>query len=748
MAAVPAQLPDLALEPAHGPGVNVPLAAPLMPPLPLAPALAPPVRVTSFAQLYGDESKDPCNRRYERIMTRFDAAQLNAPASAELLQQVVSLGENTLQAYLFCANTAVEPRIYCAHAPSRFVSSLEGITTPWDNKSFAFLGDLVQNLILTIQFPDHAIEEITVHAKAVDYMLQNLDELAGHPVFVPVDPTLNDPTVQEITTRRFMYLPAAYVPLFLSASGYSVRQTWNLLYPALQQRHELVTCAPLLRWLQAASMGTQEQPMQIAPPSVSILMVAPPADESLLAQRNRILHTLLPGLSAPPQTLELALNHMAAALIAQMNDTRQARDQKAALEQEPKLPSSRFMVMLPVLLEYLQIPTEDDLPDLWHRWANCTKKQEVQVLRDVLDGYARSADAFSPLVPIVTPRLVQDLLSFTFLGQSANDIRTGLHPFIITDGNAEFRQTNAEIARLYGLINAGDATCSLADLETLTAKEVRSVPLSYWELEKSLGMFGNLVGVVLGATHPLTASFRDFWKLLQTNVKEDLHAALEYKAFVKPAHILRSLQLTFYTWFAHKRAHLTPPTPDMKTIVHQIVMQVYILPHLPPQLYQLAYPKKPSLPGAASVSSGSTPHTSTTGSSSYASSAASSNGSMSGGSTISGLTVPTLPPPQTRGSAVFNLTLNATLQQLLPTNIKLKDLIGTLMPPSFESGGEMCLSYLVRNTCWTNCRRAAGHRGTLTPQEQQRLEQYITAQKQVYAAKRQHATSAATTGSG
>jgi hypothetical protein len=86
---------------------------------------------------------------------------------------------------------------------------------------------------------------------------------------------------------------------------------------------------------------------------------------------------------------------------------------------------------LPVLLEYLQMPTEDDLPDLWHRWANCTKKQEVQVLRDVLDGYARSADAFSPLVPIVTPRLVQDLLSFTFLGQSADDIRTGLHPLLL-----------------------------------------------------------------------------------------------------------------------------------------------------------------------------------------------------------------------------------------------------------------------------------------------------------------------------
>jgi len=67
MAAVPAQLPDITLEPAQGPGANaiqVPLAAPMMPPLPVAPALAPTVRVTSFAQLYGDESKDSCHRRY------------------------------------------------------------------------------------------------------------------------------------------------------------------------------------------------------------------------------------------------------------------------------------------------------------------------------------------------------------------------------------------------------------------------------------------------------------------------------------------------------------------------------------------------------------------------------------------------------------------------------------------------------------------------------------------------------------
>jgi hypothetical protein len=71
---------------------------------------------------------------------------------------------------------------------------------------------------------------------------------------------------------------------------------------------------------------------------------------------------------------------MAAALTSQTNDTRLAREQKAMLEATPKQPSDRFTVTLPVLLDLLLNQSEANLPPLWHRWANCTKKQDVQVL--------------------------------------------------------------------------------------------------------------------------------------------------------------------------------------------------------------------------------------------------------------------------------------------------------------------------------------------------------------------------------
>jgi hypothetical protein len=42
----------------------------------------------------------------------------------------------------------------------------------------------------------------------------------------------------------------------------------------------------------------------------------------------------------------------------------------------------------------------------------------------------------------------------------------------------------------------------------LKAKEVQSIPVSYFELERNLGMFSNLLGTVLGTNHALTLAYR------------------------------------------------------------------------------------------------------------------------------------------------------------------------------------------------------------------------------------------------
>jgi PAS domain-containing protein len=683
-------------------------------------------RANSFSQVYADEALDPCSRNYQGVMTRFDANRPDAINSVDLFAQVIGLGDNQLQAYLICGiSVGLGPRIYCLHLPTKFLPALDGRSSPWDNLSFAFLGEVVQGQATNVVFPREAFDAVTTWVPALEYMEGHLATLTpDSPLFPPREP--NDQDAEEIATRRLMYLPAVYVPLFLNASGYTPKQAWEILLPAVTQRQEREICRPLLSWLQVASTGVALAAQQMGDPTTALPLCSPPADEVLMKHRLRVLHHVLPALTGPTPSLETALSQMASALITQTNDNRLVRAEKEAAEAEPKLPSSKFKDSLPVLLDALQIADERNLPPIWHKWSNCNEKQELQMLKETLETFARSPQAYSATVPIVTSKMTQDLLAFNFVGDSADDIKMGFHPFIVTDGNAEHRQANRELARLYGYLQSGEASISLADLETLQAKEVRSVPLTYWELEKALGAFGNLTGVVLGDTHPLSIAYRAMWTLIQSTLRDDLHAAIEYRAYVKPTHVLLSIQLAFYHWFAYRRSRLTPPAPDLAAMIHQILMQVYVLPHLPPALYTLAYPKR-SAPHNTSGDA-SVPGIVATGSASNSSSSGAH--SSDGASTISGLTgssAATLIPPGGRGAYISNLAPLASIKALDKPNVKLRDLIGTTSPPKMTDGTEMCLSYHLRGGCWSNCRRAKHHGMPLSPVEVQRLEQYITA---------------------
>ncbi len=250
------------------------------------------------------------------------------------------------------------PRIYCLHFPTKFYASLEGNPSHWDNLRFAFLGEVLQGHITSVLLPNDAFATVTVPTKTQAYILQHLDVLtAASPLFPPVQ--LGDADVEKISTQRLMYLPAVYVPLLLSAGGYSIKQVREKLYPAVMQHQELGICEPLLKWLQVASTGTAiaGEPA-MGDPAISSPLCAPAADEVLLTNRLHILHQVLPALHTPPESLEVAFSHMVTALILQTNETRLHREQKSAADLEPKLPSDKFSVTLPILLEYLQIADE------------------------------------------------------------------------------------------------------------------------------------------------------------------------------------------------------------------------------------------------------------------------------------------------------------------------------------------------------------------------------------------------------
>jgi hypothetical protein len=144
---------------------------------------------------------------------------------------------------------------------------------------------------------------------------------------------------------------------------------------------------------------------------------------------------LLPGLFQLSDGLENAISTMATAIVQQTDESRTARETKQIEDKTPKLPSTvdKFKHTIHILLRLLNLDDEVEHPVLWHEWANCGKKQELAIIRDLLDSYAQSQDRFIPKSPIMTLKLVQDLIAFTLVGDHRDEVSTGLSPFNVIE---------------------------------------------------------------------------------------------------------------------------------------------------------------------------------------------------------------------------------------------------------------------------------------------------------------------------
>jgi hypothetical protein len=268
---------------------------------------------------------------------------------------------------------------------------------------------------------------------------------------------------------------------------------------------------------------------------------------------------------------------------------------------------------------------------------------------------------------------------------------------------------------------------NLSDLDALQKREIKTVPLCFFDLERSLGLLGNLLGVILGNDHVITIHYRQFWSLLSHSLRDELRDHVDIQSSIRPAHILRSVQLVIHSWFAARRLNLLPPPPPFVDILFRIQMASYQLPTLPGIYHKLTYATKaPSGTPTTSLSS------STAGSSDL--STLSDSIRQGPAQTVMGHSVRPAPASTNTKTFVRNPDPDATLQALIPAHLQLRNVIQSDTVPLNDAGHPMCLSYHLRRGCWSQCKRAQDHGRQLSGAERQRVVNFVSAQLRKLAA--------------
>jgi hypothetical protein len=102
--------------------------------------------------------KDPLRASYATsVLLHYDTSGPDKQDATTLLQ--MTIGNPTVPtAYLCCTSLNGSPHIDVLYMPSKYTPALDGCTTPWDNKLFGFLGEILRETAMIVPIPTTALD--------------------------------------------------------------------------------------------------------------------------------------------------------------------------------------------------------------------------------------------------------------------------------------------------------------------------------------------------------------------------------------------------------------------------------------------------------------------------------------------------------------------------------------------------------------------------------------------------------------
>jgi hypothetical protein len=671
----------------------------------------------TYTEYFTLETSDPYQGVYGPVLREY-RTEFAAPNHMALTDMAARADVCQPMAFIALIRDHAEEagRSLMVHGVHKYPSTV-GIPSEWDDKIYAFAGDVDDGDITTIAFEDDCFTKTRGELYTnVPSSYNRMDELWGAE---PDDELLGpfedeDALIGASRTRHIMYVPPKYVPI-IANRRLSPKELWFELVGTIRADGAEEDCEELVKWCMLAAIREDD-----TLPSASLMTapMIPLSDRRLKTHRKWLLHQQLPALRREqPATGATAGTEQLVNFVGQMvNEHKEARlqaQERSDLARGPKLPSTYWGVeACRVLCTLCNVGSEMELPQLWLSLADAGKRDRL-AMEMVITDIARQKGQVE-LAPIVTPELVKRLIGLRFDGDNVEDLGVGMQPFAITI--SDYTSTTGEVlaiqarqrAEEYDLIADGSITTSLADAKALRGAGKASLVRDFAHARALLQAQNILHHAMLGPEHVLTREFQGF---VTAYSNRELYyqgrLTLAASPLLGPATLLRYVQLRLVHWYRefHVDGALPDQPPDLKGMLRKLSYgDDSWLPRIP-----LSYAQ--AITGSGTGGGGGPKG----------------RPKVGGGSVVSDLTTPTTAESNSSGSSatrtpkarhlVYNQPgVNSIFAKFAAKiqNIKIAEAIATAGsdPPLLVRDGNstpMCCVWHLKGQCWANCPRAADH---------------------------------------
>ena len=645
----------------------------------------------TYTELYGT-MPDVLEGDYANFMAPFAATSPEQPA--DLRDIVLSSSGLVPNVYLAVVNDP--PSIQVIHRPTRFAPTL-GVNSQWNGQIFAFTGDVGPgNQIPLVSFPPDAFTrtvEVTIPTN--DQVEAQWLAAAGADCMGPFQQ--GDADTRRIRVRKVMAVPPAYASLCLSRVSFTLREGWTDIAGLVVQDGNADACRPLIDWLTVA--GTF-RPAAVANgnpqlPAVHTTLTSPVPDAELLRRVWTWESDDLPALRDRTGPASAAYDRALNTLTQEFQLRRQEETIRAAAALAPKTPASKFPELINCITTVCGVPA-DQLPPLYPTMAGASKSGGISAVQSLLNAAAATAGAPN-IVPIVSPALYERLRSAAYSEHSVDVITSGLSIFLITMGNDDRATAARQQQVAYATIYGGNGAPNMEQVLQLTTVAPAMPPTSFAYLLQNKG-YARILEVALGEHHPTCALFRDTFLPALESLLPVVEAHFPSTIAAVLPRLLRHTQIEMDTYLeqAMVMGGATPP-PDLNDLLNIIRRRKWHeLPDLPPRYYAPPAPARVPAP-----------------------------------TRVPPVQLPLSPPrpDQPRQQQVPNESPVSTLvDRFAAWNHPLREL--TTNPaaplPKTDDGTDLCLSWILRCSCNSNCNRAGTHRPTSST-EQVRVVSFLDA---------------------